>query len=85
MSDIRLKRMAQVLVHYSLGLKQGERLAIRADAQKDAISGLSCGKEEMASGPNSRQFTRTLSPRQRLVSGQNRRRWAARGARSRRI
>jgi aminopeptidase len=28
MSDIRLQRMAQVLVHYSLGVKKGDRLAI---------------------------------------------------------
>src|SRR5438067_2482019 len=28
MSDIRLQRMAQVLVHYSLGIKKDERLAI---------------------------------------------------------
>src|SRR5947209_7954618 len=30
MSDIRLQRMAQVLVHYSLGIKKGDRLAISA-------------------------------------------------------
>ncbi len=28
MSDIRLQRMAKVLVHYSLGIKKGDRLAI---------------------------------------------------------
>ena len=28
MSDIRLQRMANVLVHYSLGIKKGDRLAI---------------------------------------------------------
>lgn len=33
MRDIRHQRMAQVLIPYSLGLKQGERLAIEADAQ----------------------------------------------------
>lgn len=31
MVDPRLTRMAQVLVHYSLGVKQGERLGIRAE------------------------------------------------------
>lgn len=31
MADIRVERMAHVLVHYSLGLKKGERLAINAD------------------------------------------------------
>lgn len=33
MSEIPFQRMAQVLIHYSLGLKPGERLAIQADAQ----------------------------------------------------
>src|SRR5690242_20269062 len=28
MSDIRLQRMAKVLVHYSLGIKKGDRLGI---------------------------------------------------------
>jgi leucyl aminopeptidase (aminopeptidase T) len=28
MPDIRLERMARVLVHYSLGLQKGDRLAI---------------------------------------------------------
>lgn len=32
MSDIRLQRMAKVLVNYSIGAKKGERLAIRAPA-----------------------------------------------------
>src|SRR6185312_2323961 len=30
MNDIRLQRMAKVLVNYSIGVKKGERLAIRA-------------------------------------------------------
>ncbi len=29
MADIRLQRMAQLLVHYSLGIKKGDRLGIR--------------------------------------------------------
>ncbi|QBD75414.1 aminopeptidase [Ktedonosporobacter rubrisoli] len=33
MIDLRLQRMAHVLVNYSLGLKKGERCAIEADAQ----------------------------------------------------
>lgn len=33
MADLRLQRLAQVLVQYSLGLKPGERLAIEAGAQ----------------------------------------------------
>ncbi|HEY0754637.1 MAG TPA: aminopeptidase [Ktedonobacteraceae bacterium] len=32
MGDIRLQRMADVLVNYSIGVKKGERLAIRAPA-----------------------------------------------------
>ena len=31
MADIRIQRMAQVLVRYSLGVKKGERLAIQTD------------------------------------------------------
>jgi aminopeptidase len=31
MSDIRLQRMAKVLVHYSLGIRKGDRLAIRTE------------------------------------------------------
>src|SRR6185437_12508612 len=31
MADIRLQRMAQVLVHYSLGVKKGDRLAIQTE------------------------------------------------------
>ena len=30
MPDIRLQRMASVLVHYSLGLKKGDRMALYA-------------------------------------------------------
>jgi len=30
-ADIRLQRMAQVLVHYSLGIKKGDRLAIQTE------------------------------------------------------
>lgn len=33
MADIRLQRMARVLVHYSLGIKKGDRLAIMAGPQ----------------------------------------------------
>lgn len=32
MTDVRLQRMADVLVNYSIGVKKGERLAIRAPA-----------------------------------------------------
>jgi aminopeptidase len=32
MTDLRLQRMAQVLVNYSIGVKKGERLAIRTSA-----------------------------------------------------
>ena len=32
MADLRLQRMAKVLVNYSIGVKKGERLAIRAPA-----------------------------------------------------
>ena len=32
MGDIRLQRMAKVLVNYSIGVKKGERLAIRGPA-----------------------------------------------------
>jgi len=31
MADIRLLRMARVLVHYSLGIKKGDRLSIRTE------------------------------------------------------
>src|SRR5437879_3247011 len=33
MADIRLQRMAQVLVHYSLNIKKGDRLAIMTGPQ----------------------------------------------------
>ena len=33
MTDTRLQRMAQVLIHYSLGMKKGERLAITTGPQ----------------------------------------------------